>query len=174
MERYIDMAPQHTRWLLEISMNGTDWTYMEDKRQADTDLSHDLVVKEDGMEARYVRLTISEVPYGAAPCISGIRVFGRGKGSKPQLATGTVSRTSSMDFTVFVENADNVTGYNILWGNSPERLYHSYLLMGSKINNKRIGALVKEKEYYVRIDSFNENGITQGIAVKLSCLKTTF
>lgn len=30
-----------------------------------------------------------------------------------------------------------------------------------------IGALVKGKEYYVRVDAFNENGITEGNCVRL-------
>jgi hypothetical protein len=32
---------------------------------------------------------------------------------------------------------------------------------------KRVGALVKGREYYVRVDAFNENGITAGKCVKL-------
>ena len=32
---------------------------------------------------------------------------------------------------------------------------------------KRIGALVKAQEYFVRVDSYNENGITKGQVVRL-------
>ena len=32
---------------------------------------------------------------------------------------------------------------------------------------KRVGALVKGTEYYVRVDAFNENGITEGNTVRL-------
>ncbi len=28
---------------------------------------------------------------------------------------------------------------------------------------QRIGALVKDEHYYVRVDAFNENGITEGV-----------
>lgn len=31
-----------------------------------------------------------------------------------------------------------------------------------------IGALVKGREYYVRVDAFNENGITEGNVQKIS------
>ena len=55
--------------------------------------------------------------------------------------------------------SDGTTGYNILWGLKPDKLYHSYLTYDSR---KRIGALVKGESYYVRVDSFNENGITEG------------
>ena len=32
----------------------------------------------------------------------------------------------------------------------------------------RVGALIKGREYYVRVDAFNENGITEGNCIKLS------
>lgn len=54
-------------------------------------------------------------------------------------------------------------GSNILWGSSPEKLYNSYMIFGK---SQRIGALVKGREYYVRVDAFNENGITEGKTVK--------
>ena len=31
----------------------------------------------------------------------------------------------------------------------------------------RIGALIKGRDYYVRVDAFNENGITEGSCIKL-------
>ena len=58
-------------------------------------------------------------------------------------------------------------GYNILWGHRPDKLYHSYLVMGKGINDKHIGALVKGQACYVRVDAFNENGITVGEAIRL-------
>ena len=45
-----------------------------------------------------------------------------------------------------------------------DKLYHSHMVFG---NEQRIGALVKGKEYYVRVDAFNENGITEGKSVKI-------
>ena len=33
--------------------------------------------------------------------------------------------------------------------------------------SQRVGALVSDREYYVRVDAFNENGITAGKCVKL-------
>ena len=87
-ERWIDRTPQKTRWLLEGSENGTDWMALCDKRQAETDLPHDLVASEDGWKLRYVRLTVTELPYGQTPCVSGLRVFGLGGGSLPAKPVG--------------------------------------------------------------------------------------
>ena len=51
-------------------------------------------------------------------------------------------------------------GYNILFGSAPHKLYHSYMVFSA--GEKRIGALVKGCHYFVRVDAFNENGITEG------------
>ena len=47
-DRYIDDAPMFTRWLLEGSEDGEHFHVLEDKREAETDLSHDLIVTEEG------------------------------------------------------------------------------------------------------------------------------
>lgn len=167
MARYIDREIRPTRWLLEYSVDGTVWEILEDKRDVSTDLSHDLVVDEAGVRTRFVRLTIYAIPYGVGPCISGMRVFGKGNGSRPNQAEVSVVRTSSLDFLVSTGDDPDVTGYTVLWGDTPEQLYHSWMVMGSRIDRKRIGALVKGQEYYVRVDTFNENGITEGKVEKI-------
>lgn len=167
MARYIDREIRPTRWLLEYSVDGTVWEILEDKRDVSTDLSHDLVVDEAGVRTRFVRLTIYAVPYGVGPCISGLRVFGHGNGNRPKQAEVSVVRTSSLDFLVSTGDDPDVTGYTVLWGDTPEQLYHSWMVMGSRIDRKRIGALVKGQEYYVRVDAFNENGITEGKVEKI-------
>lgn len=65
---------------------------------------------------------------------------------------------------VKIRDESAAAGYNILWGSRPEKLYHSYMIFK---DSQRIGALVKGREYYVRVDAFNENGITKGNTVKL-------
>lgn len=58
-------------------------------------------------------------------------------------------------------------GYNILWGHRPDKLYHSYMVMGTEIVDKRIGALIKGQHCFVRVDAFNENGITVSRTIPL-------
>ena len=166
MPRYIDLTEHHTRWLLEASQDEEQWTILADKRDAITDLSHDFVVMENGVQARYLRLTVTEVPFGVAPCVSGLRIFGKGNGQKPAQADFTVQRISDLDFIVTAACPDAL-GFNILWGSDENHLYHSYLVMGKELKEKRIGALIKGQSYAVRVDTFNENGITEGKAVRL-------
>lgn len=163
-DRYIDGRNHVTRWKLEGSVDGHLYEVLKDKSQADTDLSHDLVVLEKGKDLRFLKLTILEVPYQQAPCISGFRIFGIGEGKKAAVPRFTVRRVSEVDMVVEIlpqeiEDAGKPVGYNILWGTLPGKLYHSYMIFGTKQN---IGALVKGKDYYVRVDAFNEAGITEG------------
>ena len=164
--RYIEEADLVTRWKLECSENGHDWTVLEDKTAAETDLSHDLVVCEEGITARYLRLSGMEVPYGQLPCISGFRVFGHGEGFAPAVPQFAAVRTGDLDMTVTIEAQPDTTGYNVLFGNAPDKLYHSYMLFAP--GEKRIGALIKDRAYYVRVDAFNDTGITTGKTLRLS------
>ena len=62
-----------------------------------TDLPHDLVVLETGIQARYIRLTVESLPYGQAACVSGLRVFGLGHGEPPlQADRVTASMTPAL------------------------------------------------------------------------------
>lgn len=158
--RAIDRSPKKTCWLLEGSLNGTEYFVIEDKMNAETDFSHDCVIRENGVKVRYLRLTTGELPYGETPCISGLRVFGKAKGAPPkQTEEVQVTFDGELDMTVSWKE-DYTAGHNILWGHSPEKLYHSYMVFGK--NSQHIGALVEGEEVYVRVDAFNESGIAEG------------
>ena len=163
--RYIEERDLTTQWKLTGSIDGKDWFVIEDKSHAQTDLSHDLILREEGIRVRFLRLSDMAVPYGQQPCISGLRVFGLGQGEKPAAPVFTVRRENDLDMTVSVQSQENTLGYNILFGSSPDKLYHSYMTF--KAGDQRIGALIKGRDYFVRVDAFNENGITEGTCVQL-------
>jgi len=164
-QRYIDESKHYTRWLLEGSIDGKEYFVIEDKQDADSDLSHDLIVKENGFRARYVKCTVKELPYNQSACISGLRIFGIGNGELPDKAIGvTLERLSELDLLAKWENMDSI-GYNVLWGFAPDKLYHSYMVFSN--NEVNIGALIKGHSVYVRVDTFNEKGITEGDVCKV-------
>ncbi|WP_026671056.1 family 43 glycosylhydrolase [Butyrivibrio sp. AE3006] len=167
--RFIDDKTYCTRWKMEGSVDGEDFFVLEDKSEATTDLTHDLVVMEEGREIRYIRVSNIEVPYGQIPALSGIRVFGKGEGELPKAPVFSAKRDSGIDMSVKIEAGDNAVGHVILWGSSPEKLYHSWMVLGDDAvgSAKRIGALVTGRDYYLRVDSFNESGITEGEVTKL-------
>lgn len=158
--RYIEEREWLTRWLLEASLDGEHWTVLEDKREAGTDLPHDLAVREEGVDARYVRLTVTGTAYNAPACVSGLRVFGRGRGEPPaQASQVSARRTDGM--TMEVRWRGDAVGYEVLWGHRPDKLYHSFRVFGK--TEVEIRALMSGAEQcYVRVDAFNENGITEG------------
>ena len=164
--RYIEEQDYATQWKLEGSSDGERWFMIEDKSDAQTDLSHDLIVREHGFAARYLRLSDMAVPYGQNPCVSGLRAFGLGDGEKPAAPAFTAARTGDLDMTVMISEKPDALGFNILFGASPEKLYHSYMVFAA--GSHRIGALIKGREYYVRVDAFNEKGFTEGACIKLS------
>ena len=163
--RYIEEAELTTEYYLEGSLDGESFFVLEDKSDVSTDLSHDFLVWEDGIQVRFIRLSKMKVPYEQNPCISGMRVFGNCEGLKPSQAEYKIERTSDLDMEVQIipkekNKAESNVGYNILWGNDEDKLYHSFLTYEEK---QRIGALVEGQSYYVRVDTFNECGITEGI-----------
>lgn len=176
-ERWIDEVPQATCWKLEGSIDGSDYFMIEDKTQADTDLPHDLILREEGMKVRYLRLTVEKLPYGQAACVSGLRVFGLGHEVPPAQASD-VSAWRDGDLDMEVSWRGNAVGYVVEWGYAPDKLYHSYQVYNDSVRGKdssgeqeaylRIGALVKGQEVYVRVDSFNESGITVGEVVPVT------
>lgn len=168
--RAIDRERRKTRWLLEGSQDGIQYFTLADKSAAETDFSHDFLVWEKGRSLRFIRISAICLPFEQPPCISGIRVFGKGQGILPEQTRNVRTELigehpeNAVDMIVSWEGA-NAVGSNILWGYSPDKLYHSYLVFGK--NEQKIGALVKGEPVYLRVDTFNENGITEGKVQKV-------
>ena len=163
--RYIDTEKRVTRWTLEGSTDGKEWFIIEDKSAADTNLGNDFVLREDGVQARYLKLTVLEVPFDQPVAVSGLRVFGHGTGEAPKAPTGVKAERKG-DIDMLVSWApDGAVGHNILWGYAPEKLYHSYMVLGA--DEKNIGALMKGEPVFVRVDAFNEVGIAEGEVFEL-------
>ena len=159
-ERWIDQKKQSTNWLLEGSADGRAYFILADKRRVDTDYSHDFIELDEAKEIRYIKLTVEKLPYGQTPAVAGIRIFGKGSGETPVQASEVIADyDGAMDMDVSWQ-ADGAIGANILWGYKPDKLYHSRLVYGD--TKGHIGALVTGQSVYVRVDTFNENGITEG------------
>ena len=157
--RVIEDRPLHTRWLLEGSVNGETWFVLEDKRTCDTDLPHDLVVKEEGVQARYIRLTVTELPYHQTARVSGLRVFGISQGKSPEKARILEGKRLPLDGFLRWESSKGGNAC-ICWGYAPDKLYHSKMVFGHQ--EASITALIKGQPTWVRVDCFNEHGVTRG------------
>ncbi len=164
-DRYIDDVLEPVQWLLESSMDGQEWKVLVDKTQAETSLCHDYIALNQEIEARYIRLSKIKLTYGQQANVSGLRIFGHMNVSLPQAAQ-IEKATRVNDTDMDIKWNGNGMGYEVLWGYEPNRLYHSYRVFGQ--TELTIKALVaSQKEYFVRVDSFNEAGIVHGQALKV-------
>ncbi len=151
------------RYLLEVSVDGSTWKTAVDKRDNDQDEPHDYVAFEAPFQARYVRITNEHMPAGGKFAISGLRVFGRGAGEPPAPVTALSAQKASddpMTASINWSPAEAAMGYTVHWGTAPNKLYNCWLLYGR--TDLELRALNQGVDYWVRVDAFNENGVSQG------------
>lgn len=165
MRRYIETEKMVTRYLVEGSLDGKLWFILEDKRHTESDLPHDFFFYEEGRRLRYIKVTGFAFPYQQEFKVSGLRVFGKGKGQKPAQAVAKAQRTGDLNALVVWDEVDHAQGYNIRYGTHPEKLYLSWLVYGQ--NQLNLPTLNKGFTYYVCVDTFNENGITPGKTIQI-------
>lgn len=147
------------QYILSYSADGRDWKVLADKSENKTEVPHDYVELTQPVEARYVRLENIHVPTGKF-AISGLRVFGKGKGELPDTVKGFIGlRGESERRNVWLKwmQSDDAVGYTIYSGVSPDKLYNNILIYGS--NEYYFTAADKDRTYYFQIEAFNENGI---------------
>lgn len=157
-ERWIDEVNQQTRWILTGSVDGKEYFVIKDKSTVNTDLPHDLIVIEEGSSVRFIRLKVIDLPYDQVPCVSGLRVFGLGHSTPPQKTSNVViERLSDLDVKISFDG--DAIGYNVLWGSNENKLYHSYQTFERSVI---LRGLIKGQKIFIRVDSFNESGITDG------------
>lgn len=126
-------------------------------------MSNDLIILEEELPLRYIRFTSISRPYGQPAALCGLRVFGLGDGEYPKEAVYRIRRTSPVEMEICIEEQEESSGFQILWGHAPDKLYHSCMTYEL---SKTIKALVSGETYFIRVDSFNENGITIGTHIR--------
>ncbi|NLG97174.1 MAG: family 43 glycosylhydrolase [Chloroflexi bacterium] len=164
-DRYIETEKLYTRYLVEGSLDGKQWFVLEDKRDAECDLPHDLFIYREGKELRYIKVTGYEFPYGQSFKVSGLRVFGEGKGQKPAQVKAKARRTGDLNALIQWNRVEDAQGYNVRYGTHPEKLYSSWLVYDQE--QLDLPTLNKGMTYYVCVDSFNESGITPGKTIRI-------
>jgi hypothetical protein len=148
------------RYVVEGSLDGMKWFVLEDRTDSDIDAPNAYIQLQEPVKSRYVRYRniMVSAPYLA---VSDIRVFGKGDGEVPAAVTGLtaerfdVGKSARLSWSA-VEGAQ---GYNVRWGIAPDKLYSSWLLYDKAELDLR--CLVKGQEYFVQVEAFNENGISQ-------------
>ena len=160
--RHIETRPQISHYTVETSLDGKAWTLREDVARECSNGYYEYV---DGIRARYIRVTGGELPYGQTLRISGLRVFGNGEGDRPAQADAKAVRVDALDGKISWQHIENAQGCNVRYGIAPDKLYQSWLVYDA--DEVTLSTLMAGQEYYVCVDSFNENGITTGKTIKM-------
>ena len=160
--RRIETRPQLSHYRVETSLDGEAWTLREDVAR---ECSNGYYAYADGIRARYIRVMGGALPYGQTLRISGLRVFGNGAGARPAAAKAAAVRVDALDGKISWQHIDNAQGCNVRYGTAPDKLYHSWLAYDA--DEVTLSTLMAGQTYYICVDSFNENGITEGDVVKM-------
>lgn len=164
--RHIFTEKQETSYILEGTVDKSNWEIIKDNRQEHTDFTHDLLVFPEEKEYRYLRIRNMKVAMGGVPAISGFRVFGKGDGTLPgKVENLKVHRLGKLNIELEWEKTENAIGYNVRYGIAPDKLYSSWQLYDTcKLNLSMINV---GQNYYVSVDSYNENGVTPGQIIQI-------
>jgi xylan 1,4-beta-xylosidase len=149
------------QYKLYYSVDGKKWSVLTDKSNNVTDVPHDYIELPATIEARFIKLENIHLPTGKF-AISGLRVFGSGHGSKPDLVTNfIVLRTEKDKRSAWLKwkTVDNAYAYNIYMGTAPDKLYNCIMVYGN--NEYWLKAMDKDIPYFFCIESINENGVSK-------------
>jgi len=160
--RHIELEPQISHYIIEVSKDNQDWAVLENVAR---ECSNGYCEYPEGIAARYVRVTGGALPYGQPLRISGLRVFGNGGGEKPAPAKASARRLGDLDGQVEWNPVPCAQGCNVRYGIAPDKLYQSWMVYGA--NEVRLSTLIKGQKYFVRVDSFNESGVTPGDVIEM-------
>lgn len=141
------------------STDGSTWKLLTDKSRNTTDVPHDYIPLATPVQARYIKMENVHMPSGKF-AISGLRVFGLGKGSVSDTVKEFIAlRGNSERRNAWLkwQTSNNATGYTIYTGTAPDKLYTSIMVYGN--NEYYFSAMEKDQPYYFCIEPFNENGI---------------
>lgn len=149
------------QYKIYASEDGKKWKVIVDKSRNKTDVPHDYVELTQPVKARFIKLENIHMLTGKF-AISGLRIFGKGSGAKPDAVRQLiVLRTEKDKRSAWIKwgPVDNAYAYNIYTGLAPDKLYNC--IMVHDANEYYYKAMDSQKTYYFTIEAINENGVSQ-------------
>lgn len=148
------------QFTIESSLDGENWQTIADYSKNERDMPHGYIQLENEVEARYIR-------YNHVFCtnqylaISEFRVFGKGKEAKPQTPSNfqVVRLQDKRNANLTWDAVKDATGYVIYWGIEKDKLNLNVMMYDEP--NYELRALTTDQTYYLQVESFNENGISE-------------
>ncbi len=149
------------QYKLYQSLDGKKWQVLVDKNQNKKDVPHDYVELKTPVRTRFIKLENIHMPTGKF-AISGLRVFGKGAGTRPDTVKNfVVLRTEKDKRSAWIrwQTVNNAFAYNIYVGVAPDKLYNCIMVHGQ--NEYTYKGMDKEIPYYFSIEAINENGVSE-------------
>ena len=148
------------KYKVEGSTDGVAWTILANKSTNDVTNPHPLIVLDKAATVRYIKVTnLSELPGKFS--IFDLRVFGLDHGDKPAAVKDIkVERTADRrTATISWQPVAGAQGYFVHWGTDPDELFSACEVLEPTVT---LGLFSADEDYYFRVDSFNESGVTKG------------
>jgi len=150
------------QYLVEYSDDNKTWKKLSDHTN-DTDFKINIYDElKIPVQTRYLKITNYGLPSGNF-AISDFRIFGLGTGRKPKkindFRAARDYRNPQLIKLLWTKQT-NTSGYNIRFGIDKDKLYHSYQVFN--VNKLAVTCPDKNGSYWFEIDTFNENGVSQG------------
>jgi hypothetical protein len=151
----------YNQYKIYHSRDGKKWELLIDKSNNTTDIPHEYVELKEPVDTRFIRLENIHMPCGKF-AVSGLRVFGNGKGNLPDTVKQLiVLRTEKDKRSCWIkwQPVDNAYAYNIYMGVQPDKLYNSVMVYNT--NEYWFAGMDRTMPYYFQIESINENGVSR-------------
>lgn len=159
--RFASDSSVYTQFRIASSVDRTRWRVIGDLARERRDRPNASIELPAAVRARYIRYEHRHV--GAANlAISDIRVFGKGGGAAPPTpgALSAVRDADARNARIGWSSVPGVVGYNVRWGIAADRLYQSYQRFADVGHTLDLRALTVGRNYYVAIETFDENGVS--------------
>jgi xylan 1,4-beta-xylosidase len=150
------------KYLLQYSDDNKSWKPLVDKRLNNTDVPHDYIQLSTPAKGRYIRLTNYYIPDGTFS-LADLRIFGNARGTLPTAVENLIitrNQDDKREVKLKWSKKPGDVGYNIRYGSRPDKLYHTWQVLG--VDTLTIRNLNRLQEYYFSIDAFNETGVNRG------------
>ena len=151
----------YTQFRLRASMDGRSWKTFADLSHEKRDRPNAYIECAEPVRARYIQY---DHLYVGSPnlAISDLRVFGKAPGVPPAKPRSVTARRDSDGRNVFIrwEEVPEATGYNVLWGIAPDKLYQTYQVFADQGTTLELRALTLGQAYSFAVEAFNESGVS--------------